>query len=107
MLLRAAAIDEAALDLLALAAASSRRRNSIDQPMPPGIGAGTRRAARTAAKRLALSRAACWRSPSQCCGPQPAVRDAVEDAVRGVCCWRSPAPFRQPHEQASSASLLP
>ena len=54
MLLRAAAIDEAACDLVTRAAASSRQRNTIDQPMPPTIGAGIRRAARTAAKDLPL-----------------------------------------------------
>ena len=36
MLLRAAAVDEAARDLLARAAASSRQPNTIAQPMPPG-----------------------------------------------------------------------
>jgi hypothetical protein len=36
MLLRAAAIDDAARDLLANATASSRQRNTIAQPMPPG-----------------------------------------------------------------------
>jgi hypothetical protein len=54
MLLRAAAVDQAARDLLARAAASSRQRNTIDQPMPPGIGAGIRRAARTAAQDVPL-----------------------------------------------------
>lgn len=54
MLLRAAAIDQAARDLLTRAAASSRQRNTINQPMPPGIGAGTRRAAKTATQDVPL-----------------------------------------------------
>jgi hypothetical protein len=54
LLLRAAAVDEAARDLLARAAASSRQRNTIDQPIPPGIGAGIRRTARTAAQDVPL-----------------------------------------------------
>jgi hypothetical protein len=54
MLLRAAAIDEAARDLLARATASSRHRNTINQPKPPGIGAGIRRASATAAQDVPL-----------------------------------------------------
>jgi hypothetical protein len=52
MLIRAAAIDQAARQLLAQAAANSRQRNTVDQPLPRRLRRAPSRAVRTAAKDL-------------------------------------------------------
>lgn len=52
MLIRAAAVDETARELLAHAATNSRHRNAVDQPSPQCLPRATSQAVRTAANDL-------------------------------------------------------